>query len=148
MKDSNEPGHEPFVWQVRVYWEDTDAGGVVYHSRYLNFFERARTEWLRARGVHQSRLADEAGVVFAIRHMDIHWRLPARLDDVLDITVHSVSAGGSRLTFRQDMLRQADSTQLATASVTAACLDATSFKPTRMPDWVRSGINDAEIDNG
>jgi len=70
----------PFVWRVRVYWEDTDAGGVVYHSRYLNFFERARTEWLRSLGVDQVKLAEEENVLFAIRHMNIDFEQAARLD--------------------------------------------------------------------
>ena len=76
----------PFVWRVRVYWEDTDAGGVVYHSQYLNFFERARTEWLRAKGVHQAKIAEQENVLFAIRHMDIDFVNAARLDDELDIS--------------------------------------------------------------
>ena len=72
---------QPFVWQVRVYWEDTDGGGVVYHAQYLNFFERARTEWLRSLGLDQSELADVHGIVFSVRHMDIDFVLAARLDD-------------------------------------------------------------------
>ena len=86
MNVVTEPNPNSFVWQVRVYWEDTDAGGVVYHSNYLSFFERARTEWLRARGVHQARLAEDEGVLFAIRHMAVDWHQPARLDDLLDIS--------------------------------------------------------------
>lgn len=137
----SEPIDPPWVWQVRVYWEDTDGGGVVYHSQYLNFFERARTEWLRARGVHQGALAEQAGIVFAIRHMEIDWRRPAKLDDLLDISVDSVDMGRSRLTFGQRMVRHADGLLLATASVTAACLDAKAFKPTKIPDTIRSEIN-------
>ncbi len=129
---------------MRLYWEDTDAGGVVYHSQYLNFFERARTEWLRAKGIHQGRLAEEAGVVFAIRRMGIDWLAPARLDDLLDVTVHSVRAGSARLEFRQDMFRHGDGQLLASATVTAACLDARAFKPIKMPDSIRSEINDVE----
>lgn len=144
MTQDTEPKAGPFVWQVRVYWEDTDGGGVVYHARYLNMFERARTEWLRARGVRQSRLAAEAGVLFAIRRMEVDWRAPARLDDLLDISVHSVTAGGSRLVFRQDMRLHGGGETLASAVVTAACLDAASFKPTRMPDWIRAEINHVE----
>jgi acyl-CoA thioester hydrolase len=139
-----EPIRDSFVWQVRVYWEDTDAGGVVYHSRYLNFFERARTEWLRAHGVHQSRLVQEDGVVFAIRRMEIDWRLPARLDDELEVTVESVEAGRSRMTFRQEMVRSTDGSCLASAVVVAACLGADSFKPARMPEWIRSEIENVE----
>jgi acyl-CoA thioester hydrolase len=127
-----------------VYWEDTDAGGVVYHSQYLNFFERARTEWLRSKGIHQAELAAEQGVVFAIRRMTVDWRQPARLDDLLDVSVREVRAGRSRLEFRQDMVRNANGVLLATAEVTAACLDATAFKPITMPESIRSEINDVE----
>ena len=130
----------PFVWKVRVYWEDPDAGGVVYHSQYLNFFERARTEWLRAKGVQQARLAEEDNVLFAIRHMDINFEQAARLDDELDITVFNVDAGGVRMTFEQDMIRCSDRQRVATAKLTAVCLRADSFKPTRMPKWIRAEI--------
>jgi len=130
----------PFVWKVRVYWEDTDAGGVVYHSQYLNFFERARTEWLRAKGVHQAKLAADENVLFAIRHMDIDFVEAARLDDVLDITVHSVETTGVRMTFKQDMTRCTDRQQVATANLTAVSLRADNFKPTRMPRWIRAVI--------
>ena len=130
----------PFVWKVRVYWEDTDAGGVVYHSRYLNFFERARTEWLRSMGVHQAKLAAEENVVFAIRHMDIDFVQAARLDDEIDVTVHSVNAGGVRMTFSQEMTRCSDQQTVASANLTAVCLKADSFKPTRMPKWIRAKI--------
>ena len=130
----------PFVWKVRVYWEDTDAGGVVYHSQYLNFFERARTEWLRAKGVHQAKIAEQENVLFAIRHMDIDFVNAARLDDELDITVHNVVTGGVRMTFEQDMTRCSDRQRVAKAKLTAVCLRADNFKPTRMPKWIRAGI--------
>ena len=90
---------QPFVWKVRVYWEDTDAGGVVYHARYLNFFERARTEWLRGMGVHQAKMAKEDNTIFAIRNMNISYVMAARLDDELEVTVHSVQAPGARMAF-------------------------------------------------
>ena len=134
----------PFVWKVRVYWEDTDAGGVVYHSRYLNFFERARTEWLREKGVHQAKLAEEDNALFAIRHMDIDFLQAARLDDELDVTVHTVDARGVRMTFSQDMKRCSDQQLVATAKLTAVCLRADNFKPTRMPKWIRAEINNAK----
>jgi len=134
----------PFVWKVRVYWEDTDAGGVVYHSQYLNFFERARTEWLRGKGVHQAKIAREDNVLFAIRHMDINFVQAARLDDELDITVFSVETGGVRMTLRQDMTRCSDRQLVATAKMTAVCLQADNFKPTRMPRWIRAEIDDAK----
>lgn len=131
---------QPFVWQLRVYWEDTDAGGVVYHSRYLNFFERARTEWLRSRGIEQSRLARDERLVFAISRMEVDFLLPAVLDDELDVSVHSVSAGQTRLEFSQEMTRRSDGRILSRAQVRAACLDADSFKPARMPDWIKQEI--------
>ena len=131
---------KPFVWKVRVYWEDTDAGGVVYHSRYLNFFERARTEWLRAKGVNQEKLAREDNILFAIRHMDIDFLQAARLDDELEITVYNVKTGGVRMTFNQDMTRCSDRQPVATARLTAVCLTADKFKPTRMPRWIRAEI--------
>ena len=134
----------PFVWKVRVYWEDTDAGGVVYHSRYLNFFERARTEWLRSKGVHQAKIAREDNVLFAIRHMEIDFKQAARLDDELEVSVYSVDLGGARMTFSQDMTRCSDQQMVATAKLTAVCLKADSFKPTRMPKWIRAEINDAK----
>jgi len=134
----------PFVWKVRVYWEDTDAGGVVYHSQYLNFFERARTEWLRAKGIHQAKVAAEENVLFAIRHMDIEFNQAARLDDELDITVHSVDASGVRLTFNQDMTRCSDRQLVASAKLTAVCLRADNFKPTRMPKWIRAEIRGSD----
>ena len=131
---------KPFVWKVRVYWEDTDAGGVVYHSRYLNFFERARTEWLREKGVNQAQLARDENVLFAIRHMDIDFLQAARLDDELDVTVYNVRAGGVRMTFDQDMTRRSDRQAVAAARLTAVCLTADHFKPTRMPRWIRAEI--------
>jgi len=134
----------PFVWKVRVYWEDTDAGGVVYHSRYLNFFERARTEWLRDKGVQQEKMAREDNALFAIRHMDIDFVQAARLDDELDVTVHTVDASGARMTFSQNMNRCSDQQLVATAKLTAVCLKADSFKPTRMPKWIRAEINNAK----
>ncbi len=81
-----------FSWPVRVYWEDTDAGGVVYHARYLHFLERARSEWLRASGIGQQQLRDEAGIVFVVHRMEIDFKAPARLDDLLTATVQPRSA--------------------------------------------------------
>ena len=131
----------PFVWKVRVYWEDTDASGVVYHARYLNFFERARTEWLRDKDGHQAKMAGEENVLFAVRHMDIDFVRAARLDDELDVTVHAVEAHGARMTLHQEMNRCSDQQQVATAKLTVVCLKADSFKPTRMPEWIRAAIH-------
>jgi acyl-CoA thioester hydrolase len=133
---------QPFVWQLRVYWEDTDASGVIYHSCYLNFFERARTEWLRSLGIVQSELSDEHNVVFGIRKMDIDFRMAGRLDDELEVSIHSVRTGGASMNFTQDMVRTGDGVQLASVQVHAVCLAADSYKPVRMPGWIRAKIKD------
>jgi acyl-CoA thioester hydrolase len=125
---------------MRVYWEDTDGGGVVYHARYLNFFERARSEWLRSLGVGQALLAQEHDIVFAVRHVAVEFVQPARLDDQLLVSASPVRVGASRVGFEQDMRRAVDGELLATARVDAACLGATSFKARRMPDWVKARI--------
>ncbi len=83
----------PFVWQARVYWEDTDAGGIVYYANYLRFLERARTEWLRARGISQLALASDPGVVFSVVALEARYRRPARLDDLLSISCEPAVAG-------------------------------------------------------
>ena len=129
-----------FVLQQRVYWDNTDGGGVVYHAQYLNLFERARTEWLRSRGIVQSALQRSEGLVFAIRRMEIDWLAPARLDDLLDISVQAVNAGAARLDFRQDMRRHDDGRLLAEAAVTAVCLDVATFKPKKMPEHIRAEL--------
>ncbi len=121
-----------FHWPVRVYWEDTDAGGVVYHASYLRFLERARTEWLRAAGITQSTLAEQSGLVFVVSRMQLHFRAPARLDDELEITVKPLQARRASLELEQRILcRQAC---LLTASVRAACVTADAFKPTPIPE--------------
>lgn len=132
---------EPFVWQMRVYWEDTDGGGVVYHARYLNFFERARTEWLRALGFDQSALAREHGIVFAVRHMEIDFVQAARLDDELRVSARPVQIGASRVVFEQQMHRAADEILLASAMVKAACLDAGDFRAVRLPSWMKERMS-------
>jgi len=136
-----EPKGRPFVWQMRVYWEDTDGGGVVYHARYLNFFERARTEWLRSLGMGQAQLAAEHGIVFAVRRMETDFRAPARLDDELRVSAEPTQVGASRVVFRQCMHRT-DGALLAAARVEVACLDGRTFKPRRMPGWARDRIMD------
>ena len=138
---------QAFVWQLRVYWEDTDAGGVIYHSRYLNFFERARTEWLRSLGIKQSELSDDQNLVFGIRRMEIDFLLAGKLDDELQVSVHSVETGGASMSFQQDMVRVEDGVTLASANVVAVCLAADQFKPVRMPSWIRSKIENQETEN-
>lgn len=126
------PAH--FEWAVRVYWEDTDAGGVVYHARYLQFLERARTEWLRSLGIDQSRLASERGILFAVTAMDLRFRSPARLDDELFVGVRLERRRPASLEFSQHLVRQRDNSLILTAGVRAACLDAATFRPRAIPD--------------
>ena len=123
-----------FAWPVRVYFEDTDTGGVVFHANYLNFLERARTEWLRARGVSQRALAAERGLLFAIADLEIRFLVPARLDDELLVTCELARKGGASMEFRQQIIRNGDNAVLADARVRAACLDAASFRPQPLPE--------------
>lgn len=131
---------DPFVLQVRVYVEDTDLGGVVYHARYLHFFERARTEWLRARGVGQNRLREEEGLIFVVTDMDIRFRRPARMDDELLVSAVVSEVGRARFRFEQDIKRQDDGALIATAGVGAAILHAHNYKPARVPGDIKEKL--------
>ena len=121
-----------FSWPTRVYWEDTDAGGVVYHAQYLAFLERARTEWLRARGKGQEWLRNEHDLVFAVRAMRIDFRAPARLDDVLDVSVSLQQCRRASLVMAQAIHR--DGELLLDAEVRVAALNASDFRPRAIPD--------------
>lgn len=122
-----------FSWPVRVYWEDTDASGVVYHANYLRWFERARTEWLRARGFDQERLRVEQGVAFTVASLEIRYLRPAHLDDALSVEVAVAEARRASLSFRQALRRAADGELLSEASVRVGCVDAASFRPRAIP---------------
>lgn len=122
----------PFTHPVRVYWEDTDAGGVVYHAQYLAFLERARTEWLRAHGYGQELLRQQHDLVFAVRAMTIDFRLPARLDDALQVGVSLRTCRRASLIIAQTIDR--DGTRLLDAEVRVAALRASDFKPRPIPD--------------
>ena len=132
-----------FEWPVRVYYEDTDAGGVVYYANYLRFMERARTEWLRRQGFDQDALMRESGIVFAVRHVNIDYLLPARLDDTLTVEAAVDAVSKVSLTFRQRILRAPD-TLLSTASVKVVCLDSETFRPTAIPRDIREKLHDAQ----
>jgi acyl-CoA thioester hydrolase len=123
----------PFSWPVRVYWEDTDAGGVVYHAAYVQFLERARTEWLRSAGIEQGRWRQEMDRVFAIRSMEVDFRAPARLDDALVVDVGLSQVRGASIGFVQRIRRPADETLLIEARVKAVCLRASDFRPVPIP---------------
>ena len=121
-----------FSHPVRVYWEDTDAGGVVYHAQYLAFLERARSEWLRALGHVQERLRREHDLVFAVRAMQLDFRAPARLDDLLEATASLRECRKASLVFGQEVRR--DGTLLLSATVRIAVLAASSFRPQPLPE--------------
>ncbi len=128
-----------FRWSVRVYWEDTDAGGVVYHAGYLRFMERARTEWLRAAGIAQSVLAEQNGLVFVVSRIQLHFRAPARLDDELQVSVRLAQARRASMELEQQIVRGGDC--LLTASVRAACVTADTFQPTPIPQGLLEKLN-------
>lgn len=124
-----------FSLPVRVYFQDTDAGGVVYHANYLNFMERARTEWLRAHGYSNAGLMKEFGMVFVVRSMKLDYLKPALLDDSLDVTARIKDIGRSRLTLLQTILRGAE--VLTEAEVHLVCVSLASFKPASVPEVLR-----------
>lgn len=128
------PVGAPFSWPIRVYYEDTDTGGVVYYANYLRFLERARTEWLRALGFTQGELAAREGVVFVVRSLAIEYLKPSRFDDSLQVTVEPVKVGAGQMVVAQEV-RRADEV-LATAEVRLACVNAVTFRPVRIPQAI------------
>jgi acyl-CoA thioester hydrolase len=140
-------GHRPpstahalgtFSWPVRVYYEDTDRGGVVYHANYLKYLERARTEWLRAQGFEQSALAAAHHVMFVVRSLSLDFLKPARFDDALAVSVEPREVGASRIELAQRVSRAHE--DLVTARVMIACVNTATFKPVRIPGPVIARI--------
>ena len=142
MPDSAAP---PYRFQLRVYWEDTDAGGVVFYANYLEFFERARTEWLRSMGHAQERLRIESGVVFIVTDTAVRYLRPARLDDVLAVTVHVEHAGRAQMTIVHPAWRQAPigETLLAEGTIRIGGVDAGTFRPQRIPISIIDSLSPA-----
>ena len=143
----------PFTWPVRVYYEDTDTGGVVFYANYLKFFERARTEWLRSGGIEQSTLADTFGIMFVVMRTAVDYHAPAKLDNELKLTVVVETLGRASVEFRQQAWRVGNGSPtqdglaatalvqpapvlLATASIKVACVDRHSFRPRALPEMV------------
>ena len=120
-----------FSWQVRVYYEDTDAGGVVYHSNYLNFMERARTEWLRHLGFEQTDLRDNLNIVIVIHSLQIAFKKPAKFNDLLTVKSTLTKLGNSSWHCEQSIFREDEI--LIEAQVKAAFVHTQTFKPTRIP---------------
>jgi acyl-CoA thioester hydrolase len=129
---------KPFCWPVRVYYEDTDAGGVVYYANYLRFFERARTEWLRSLGLNQDKLAQEEGLIFVVRRASLDFVRPARLDDMLQVTVEPLKLARVYIQLAQEAQRGAQ--MLARAEIQVACLNLRNFKPAAMPQFLRDKL--------
>ena len=124
----------PFILPVRFYYEDTDAGGVVYHSNYLNFFERARTEMLRDLGFEQNELREQSGVIFAVRNMQIDFLRPAKFNDLVQVSATISHTKKASLTFEQTI--KCGEMMLCTCSCRIACLNADNLKPTAIPDFL------------
>ncbi|KRE88700.1 4-hydroxybenzoyl-CoA thioesterase [Frateuria sp. Soil773] len=133
------PSASPFRWPVRVYWEDTDAGGVVYHASYLRFMERARSEWLRGQGMDQSAFKAATGLAFLVRAMQIDFLRAALLDDELTVTVEVKERRAASILFAQTISR-ADGTELIRAQVRVACVDVHRMAPVRIPDGLIPGL--------
>ncbi|OZA31154.1 MAG: tol-pal system-associated acyl-CoA thioesterase [Hydrogenophilales bacterium 17-61-9] len=127
-----------FRWPVRVYWEDTDAGGVVYYANYLKFMERARTEWLRALGFEQNELRRSAGVMFVVRRVEVDYLAPARLNDEIDVGVSVHAIGRASLSVKQTLAR--GPVRLVSAQVRLACVDASNFKPVKIPSPILQAL--------
>ncbi len=121
-----------FSWPVRVYYEDTDTGGIVYHANYLKFFERARTEFLRALGWHQQQMLEDQTFAFVVSRMDIQFKRPAKLDDELVITTEVVNLRHASVTLRQKAFR--DNTLLSSADVVIVSIDPQRLSPMAMPE--------------
>ena len=135
MPPVNETAPGPFILPLRVYYEDTDTAGIVYYANYLRYLERGRTEWLRALGVEQLRLAEETGIVFAVRSLNIEYLKPARLDDPLAVLTELTLAGRAQVTLKQWIERGGET--LVEATVRVACLDAKKMKPAALPADLR-----------
>ena len=134
-----------FDWPVRVYWEDTDAGGIVYYANYLKFFERARTEWLRALAVSQSALAADPGLVFVVAEVNLRYRAPARLDDLLQLQLQVQELGTAHITLAQQAWRLdgdgEPQRRLAEATVRVGCVEVADLRPARIPADVCAAVS-------
>jgi acyl-CoA thioester hydrolase len=130
-----------FVWPVRVYYEDTDSAGVVYYANYLKFMERARTEWLRSLGYEQDALAREVGIVFMVRSVNLHYRRPARFNDLLQVNTLIEEVKKASLLFAQTILRAGEAENpLCNGHIRVACVAVDSLKPKAIPPLLLAEI--------
>jgi acyl-CoA thioester hydrolase len=136
------PSPHHHAHSLRIYWEDTDAGGVVFYANYLKFFERARTEWLRAMGFAQEELRHQTGAIFIVSQTTVRYLRPARLDDLLAVTVQVEHAGRAQMTIAQQAWRQMPQGEelLADGTIRIACVDAGTFRPQRIPMAIADAV--------
>jgi len=128
-----------FSATMRIYWEDTDAAGIVFYANYLKFFERARTEWLRGLGFGQEQLRTDAGIAFVVSETRLRYRRPARLDDVIDVSVAVVHLGQASLEIAQEARRAGE--LLADGTIRIGCVELGTFRPCRIPNEIRLSIH-------
>ncbi len=133
-----------FLWHIRVYYEDTDCGGVVYHTQYLKFMERARTEMLRSAGFEQDELLEKENVIFAVRSLSVDYLKPSRFNDLLRISTSIRHLGRASMTFDQAVMRESDDIILCKAEVRIACLHSVSLLPCPIPENIRREFNHAD----
>jgi len=126
----------PFIWNVRVYYEDTDTAGVVYYANYLRFFERARTEWLRHLGLEQEKLASGDGLIFVVRRVTLDFLAAARLDDLLQISVRILKLAGASIELQQEA--SIEGRRICAGTVKVACLRGSDFRPVPIPESIRA----------
>jgi acyl-CoA thioester hydrolase len=136
MKDA-----APFRWPVRVYWEDTDAGGIVFYANYLKFFERARTEWLRSLGIAQSVLREATGGMFIVGETAVRYHRPARLDDELLVTAAVQETGRASLIIVQQALLPRNDSLLCDGTIRIGWVEAATLKPARIPPTILEALN-------
>jgi len=136
----NDAVKNEFNMQVRVYYEDTDAGGVVYHSNYLNFMERARTEWLRHIGFEQHTLIEKDEILFAVRKISIDYHKPALFNERLNIKTRVIHTRRASLVFEQIIFNQSEEI-ICKAEIKIACLNSTTMKPEPIPETIFSELN-------
>ncbi len=134
-------GERVFAWPVRVYWEDTDAGGIVFYANYLKFFERARTEWLRSLGLQQSELRATTGGFFVVGETSVRYLRPARLDDELLVTARLEEQGRASLIIAQQATMKQDGTLLCEGTIRIGWVDASSLRPARIPSTILEALN-------
>jgi acyl-CoA thioester hydrolase len=130
-----------FAAHYRIYYEDTDSGGVVYYANYLKFFERARTDFLRSRGISQDKLSNEDGILFVVKRCEIDYIIPARLDDLILVSVKLTKLGAASIIMEQSIFKNNDEKNLLTKmKVEIVCIDAKSFKPKKISKEIKNKI--------